>query len=88
MSITYKLAAYLVRMLGVKKMFLKNKEQMLEYARGENSKEVFVLDKALKRAHRKNYHLIEKEVMSYRLISYQKNENPTAGAVFYLFGGE
>ena len=87
MSITYKLAAYLVRMLGVKKMFLKSKEQMLEYARGENAKEVFVLDKALKRAHRKNYHLIEKEVMGYRLIAYQKNENPTAGAVFYLFGG-
>lgn len=87
MSLTYKLAACLVRMFGIKKMFLKSKEEMLEYARGENAKVVFDLAKAIKRAKRRNYYLIDKDVMGYRLISYQKNENPTADAVFYLFGG-
>lgn len=87
MSLTYKLASSLVRMLNVKKMFLKDKDQMLEYARGENAKVVFDLDKAMNRAKRRNYFLFEKDVMGYRLISYQKNQNPSHGAIFYLFGG-
>lgn len=43
MSLTYKIAADIVRLLGVKKMFLKNKEEMLEYAKGENAKVVLSL---------------------------------------------
>ena len=54
MSLTYKIAAGIVRLLGVKKMFLKSKEEMLEYARRENAKVVFDLDKAMNRASRKN----------------------------------
>ena len=87
MSATYKIASAIVRMAGVKKMFLKNKEEILEYARGQNAKVVFDLDKAKKRAERKNYYLIDRDVMGYRLISYQKNKSPGEGAVLYLFGG-
>ena len=74
MSITYKIASEIVRLLGVKKMFLKNKDQMLEYAKRENAKAVFDLAKAKKRAERKNYYLHVKDVMGYRLLSYQKNK--------------
>lgn len=87
MSLTYKIASEIVRFLNVKKMFLKNKEEMLEYAKGENRKVVFDLDKAMKRAMRKKYHLFERDVMGYRLLSYQKDESPAHEAVFYLFGG-
>ena len=87
MSITYKIASEIVRLLGVKKMFLKNKEEMLEYAKGENAKAVFDLDKAKKRAERKNYYLIDRDVMGYRLISYQKNKSPAEGVVLHFFGG-
>lgn len=87
MSITYKIAAEIVRLAGVKKMFLKNKEDMLEYAKGENAKVVFDLDKAKKRAERKNYYLMDRDVRGYRVLSYQKNKRPAEGAVLYLFGG-
>lgn len=87
MSLTYKIASEIVRLLNVKKMFLKNKEEMLEYAKGENEKVVFELDKAIKRAKRKNYYLYDRDVMGYRLLSYQKNQSSADGAVFYLFGG-
>ena len=87
MSLTYKIASGIVRLLNVKKMFLKNEEEMLEYAKGENAKVVFDLDKAMKRAERKNYYLYDRDVMGYRLLSYQKNQSSADGAVFYLFGG-
>lgn len=45
MSLTYKIASTIVRLIGVKKMFLKNKEEMLEYAKGENAKVVFDLER-------------------------------------------
>ena len=87
MSVTYKLASAIVRLLGVKKIFLKNKEDILAYARKENAKTVFDFEKAMKRARRKNYYLFDREVMGYRLLSYQKNQSPADGAVLYLFGG-
>ena len=87
MSATYKIASTIVRLVGVKKMFLKNKEEMLEYAKGEIAKAVFDLDKAMKRAERKNYYLIDRDVKGYRLISYQKDKSPAEEAVLYLFGG-
>lgn len=87
MSLTYKIASTIVRLVGVKKMFLKNKEEMLEYAKKENAKAVFDLDKARKRAERKNYYLNVRDVMGYRLLSYQKNQTPAEGAVLYFFGG-
>lgn len=87
MSLTYKIASGIVRLLGVKKMFLKNKEEMLEYAKGENAKVVFDLNKAMRRAKRRKYHLFDRDVMGYRLLSYQKNPSPANGAVLYLFGG-
>ena len=87
MSLTYKIAAGIVRLLGVKKMFLKNKEEMLEYAKGENAKVVFELEKAKKRAMRRKYFLFDRDVMGSMLITYQKNKSPADGAVLYLFGG-
>ena len=87
MSLNYKIASGIVRLLNVKKMFLKNKDEMLEYAKGENAKEVFDLDKAMKRAKRKNYYLYARDVMGYSLISYKKNKSLSHGAVLYLFGG-
>ena len=87
MTLTYKIASGIVRLLGVKKIFLKNKDEMLEYAKGENAKKAFDLNKAMKRAKRKNYYLYDRAVMGYRLLSYQKNEDPAAGAVLYFFGG-
>lgn len=87
MSITYKITSNIIKILNVKKMFLKNKEEMLEYAKGENAKEVFDLYKAMKRAKRKNYYLFDRDIMGYRLISYQKNQDFAKGAVLYLFGG-
>ena len=87
MTLTYKIASTIVRLAGVKKMFLKNKEEMLDYAKGENAKAVFDLEKARKRAERKNYYLFDRNLMGYRLISYQKNQSPAHGAVLYFFGG-
>lgn len=87
MSLTYKIAAGIVRLLGIKKMFLKSKEEMLEYARRENAKVVFDLDKAMNRASRKNYYLFDRDVMGCKLLSYQKSQKPANGAVLYLFGG-
>lgn len=87
MSLTYKIASEIVRLLGIKKMFLKNKEEMLEYAKSENAKLVFDLEKAKERATRKNYYLFDRDVMGHRLISYQKNQIHSKGAVLYLFGG-
>ena len=87
MSITYKITSNIIKILNVKKMFLKNKEEMLEYAKGKNAKEVFDLYKAMKRAKRKNYYLFDRDIMGYRLISYQKNQDFAKGAVLYLFGG-
>ena len=87
MSLTYKIASTIVRLLGVKKMFLKNKEDILAYAKKENAKKVFDLDRAIKRAERKNYFLIHREVVGYRLLSYQKDQMPADGVVLYLFGG-
>lgn len=87
MSLTYKIASGIVRLLGFKKIFLKNKEEMLEYAKGENAKVVFDLDKAMRRAKRRKYHLFDRDVMGYRLLSYQNNLTPAKGAVLYLFGG-
>ena len=84
MSLTYKIASEIVRLLGVKKMFLKNKDQMLEYAKRENAKAVFDLAKAKKRAERKKYYLINRDLMACRLLSYQKNKSPAEGAVLYL----
>jgi len=87
MSLTYKIASTIVRLAGVKKIFLKNKKEMLEYAKGQNAKAVFDLEKAKKRAERKKYYLIDRDVMGYRVISYQKNKSPANGAVLYFFGG-
>lgn len=87
MSLIYKIASTIVRLVGVKKMFLKNKKEILEYAKKENAKAVFDLDKAKKKAERNNYFLFDKDVMGYRLLSYQKNKKPAEGVVFYLFGG-
>ena len=87
MSLNYKIASGIVRLLGVKKIFLKNEEEILEYAKGQNAKAVFDLDKARKRAKRKNYYLMDRDVMGYRLLSYQKNKSHAEGAVLYLFGG-
>lgn len=87
MSLTYKIASSIVRLLGVKKMFLKDKDQMLEYARGENEKKVFDLKKARKRAEKKGYYLFDRDAMGYRLVSYQKKQSPASGAVLYFFGG-
>ena len=87
MTLTYRVAAGVVRLAGVKKMFLKSKEDMLEYAKKQNAKSAFNLAKAQKRANRKNYFLFEREVMGYRLVCYQKNAKPAAGVVLYLFGG-
>lgn len=87
MSLTYKIASEIVRLLGIKKMFLKNKEEILEYAKGENAKVVFDLEKAKARATRKKYYLFDRDVKGYRLISYQKNQSHSDGVVLYLFGG-
>lgn len=87
MSLTYKIASGIVRLLDFKKIFLKNKEEMLEYAKGENAKVVFDLDKAMRRAKRRKYLLFDRDVMGYRLLSYQNNLTPAKGAVLYLFGG-
>lgn len=87
MSLTYQIAAGIVKLLGVKKIFKKSKEEMLEYAKAENSKIVFDLEKAMRRSRRKKYYLFDREVMGYRLLSYQKNQSTADGAVLYFFGG-
>lgn len=53
MSLTYKIAAGIVRLLGVKKIFRKSKKDILEYAKKQNAKSAFDMDKAMKRALRK-----------------------------------
>nr|WP_072514635.1 alpha/beta hydrolase [Ndongobacter massiliensis] len=87
MTLTYKIAAGIVRLLGVKKIFKKSKEDILEYAKKQNAKSAFDLEKAMKRARRKKYFLFDRKTMGHRVLAYQKNENPAKGAVLYLFGG-
>lgn len=87
MTLTYRVAALIVRMLGVKKIFKRSKEDILEYAKKQNEKSKFDINKAMKKAVRKKYFLFDKKVMGYRVLAYQKNENPSEGAILYLFGG-
>ena len=87
MSLTYKIAASIVRLLGIKKTFKKPKKEILEYAEKQNAKSAFDIDKAMKRAGRKKYFLFDRKAMGHRILIYQKNENPGKGAVLYLFGG-
>ena len=42
MSVAYKIASTIVRLAGVKKVFLKNKEEMLEYAKGKTQKRYLI----------------------------------------------
>ncbi|WP_210388955.1 alpha/beta hydrolase [Olsenella sp. HMSC062G07] len=77
----------MVRLLGVKNIFKKSKEDILEFAKKQNARSTFDIGKALKRARRKNYFLFDRNVMGHRILTYQKNENPAKGAVLYLFGG-
>lgn len=86
MSLIYKISAGIVRLLGVKK-FLMNKDEILEYARGENAKLVFDFDKAMKRAKRKNYYIFDRDVMGYRIISYQKMKTIQWGNSLSFGGG-
>ena len=87
MSLTYKIAASIVRLLDIKKIFKKPKKEILEYAEKQNAKSPFDIDKAMKRASRKKYFLFDRKAMGHRVLTYQKNENPGKGAVLYLFGG-
>lgn len=87
MTLSYKIAAGIVRLLGIKKIFKKSKEDILEYAKKQNAKSAFDIDKAMKRAGRKKYFLFDRKAMGHRVLIYQKNENPANGAVLYLFGG-
>lgn len=87
MTLTYKIAAGIVKLLGIKKIFKKSKEDILEYAKKKNARSPFDIDKAKKRASKKKYFLFDRKVMGHRVLIYQKNENPTKGAVLYLFGG-
>lgn len=87
MSLSYKMVAGIVRILGVKKMFTKPKEEILDYAKKQNAKSAFDLDKAIKRARQKHYFLFDRQVMGQRLLTYQKSEKPAKGAILYLFGG-
>lgn len=87
MSLTYKIAAGIVKLLGVKKVFQKSKGEMLKYARNQNAKQQFNLQKAKKRARRKKYFIYSRKVQGHRLLTYQKNESPADGAVIYFFGG-
>ena len=50
MTLTYKIAASIVRLLGIKKIFKKPKKEILEYAEKHNAKSAFDIDKAMKRA--------------------------------------
>lgn len=87
MSLVYKTVAGIVKLSGVKKMFTKSKHDILEYARKQNEKSVFDVNKAMKRAEKKHYFLLDQEVMGHRVLIYQKNEKPAKGATLYLFGG-
>lgn len=87
MTITYKILEKIIKLLKVKKIFIKSKEDILEYAKKENNKVIFNIDKSTKIANRKKYYLFDKEVDGYRLLLYQKSKKPAVGAVFYLFGG-
>ena len=88
MSLTYKIASETVRLLGIKKIFKKPKKEILEYAEKHNAKSDFDIDKAMKRAGRKKYFLFDRKAMGYRVLIYQKNENPEKGAVLYLLAEE
>ena len=87
MSLTYKIAANTVKLIGIKKIFKKSKEDILEFAKKQNAKSAFDIEKALKRAGRKKYFLFDKKAMGHRVLTYQKNKKPAKGAVLYLFGG-
>ena len=87
MSLIYKISKVIVRLLGVKKIFKKSKNDILEYAKKQNEKSAFNIDKARNRADNKNYFLFDRKIMGHRFLSYQKNEKPSEGAVLYLFGG-
>lgn len=87
MSATYKIAEKLVKFLDIKKMFRKSKEEILEYARKENSKHIFDFEKAEKRAKKKGYYLKEGKIQGYKFLIYKKELKDSDGAVLYLFGG-
>ena len=87
MTLIYKLAAGIVKVSGVKKIFKKSKKDILEYAKKQNAKHIFDISRAKKRADRKKYLIFDREVMGHRILTYQKNESYSQGAILYLFGG-
>lgn len=54
MSLTYKIASTTVRLAGVKKMFLKNKEEMLEYAKKEMQRRYLIYIRQRREPREKN----------------------------------
>lgn len=78
MSLTYKIAACIVRLLGVKKIFRKSKKDILEYAKKQNEKPAFDRDKAMKRDRRKKYFFFDRKVMGHRVL-------PMAGRIIAVY---
>lgn len=87
MSLVYKAAVVLVKASQFKRVFRMSKENILKFARKENKKNKFDLEKLKDKAREDNFYIVNKKIMGYDVIKFQLRENLSDKAVLYLYGG-
>lgn len=81
MSITYRVAASIVRLLNIKKLFRKSEAEILAFATKQSNKFRLRLDQF------KGYHCSIEEVDGFKCVKLQATPKPAAKAVLLLYGG-
>ena len=81
MSITYRVAASIVRLLNIKKLFRKSEAEILAFATKQSNKFRLRLDQF------KDYHCSIEEVDGFKCVKLQATPKPAAKAVLLLYGG-
>lgn len=84
MSLAYLLASNIVKLIGVKKIFAKDKDTILKYAKKQNQKNTCNLEKIKKKAKNSYCELIE--VSGYPCIIFKKNHSFSDVAILQFYG--
>lgn len=85
MSIVYKLAANIIKFSNIKKIFTKNKNTILKYAKKQNDKNKFDFEKIKRESKFSKCQLID--INGYPCIIFKENNNFANAAILQLYGG-
>lgn len=81
MSFSYKVAAFIVKMLGIKKMFLLPEDKILALAKKNNQKNQFSMPTD------KDFFYELNEINGYKNLIIKNNEEKSDKAILFLYGG-